>query len=169
MAILLTVYVIITIVFFLLLLLSVFLGGDMDVDLDLDGGGMSPVSLPVISVFMVTLGAMGTILTYSGVHPALTPLISMVTAGIVSGIAFWIILNVFVKTQANTVVRKSDLLGNDAEVSISIKSDRPGQIMVVTQARGRVNYTAYADGEIATGTPVRIKEKRGDGFLVEGL
>jgi hypothetical protein len=59
-----------------------------------------------------------------------------------------------------------DLVGKDGETTMPIKPGSPGQIMVVTEERGRTLVQAVSDVDIPTNAMVSIVEVVGNGVKV---
>jgi len=151
----LSVYTWVMIAFFVLLLLVLVLGDiggldfDHDVGLDVDTG-LSPLSLPVVAVFGTAFGGFGTIFEGLELGNILTPILAAIFAGLVAGGMYVVMLNVFVKTQAETRVDLASLVGYKGQVLVPIRPGQPGQVVVVTEARGRTLLQAIADETIGT-------------------
>ncbi len=150
------------------------LGADIDMDAgadigygDFGGPGISPLSVPVILVFGTVFGGVGAILEGLGWDEVVVPFVAGLAAAGVSGTLFVLLVKVFVKTQATTQVDAHALVGRDAETTMPVGPDGPGQIMIVTEERGRTLYPAYSDDAIPSNTIVRLVGIEGNGFMVE--
>ena len=75
-------------------------------------------------------------------------------------------LNVFVKTQAETKVDLAALVGYKGQVLVPVRPGQPGQIVVVTEARGRTLLQAVADQEITTDEHVVVDSVVGNSVKV---
>src|SRR3990172_8128879 len=133
----LSLYTWVMIAFLVLLLIVLVLGDIGDLGFDSDVGadidtGLSPLSLPIIAVF-ATGGAM-----------------------LVAGGMWVVMMNVFVKTQAETKVELRDLVGTKGQVMVPIRPGQTGQILVITEARGRTLVDAVADDPISTDEHVAV-------------
>jgi len=137
-----------------------------DADIGIEHGGPGPFSLPVILGFLSSFGTIGAILTYYGVHYALTPFLSIAVAVLVALVMFLIIAWMFKKLQSDSTVSYRGLIGKEATVSVSIKEGREGQIVLFTEQRGRTLVPAIADEDIPADTYVVIKEVVGDAVKV---
>ena len=170
-------YLIIGILAFIGLIISLILGGVSAIDFDIDipgidvdiggpdvdiGGGPGMLSLPVIMGFFASFGSFGAILTYYGVHPAITPFVSAFVALIVAGILFMAITWMFKHFQSDSTVSYGKLVGKEASVSVSIKDGKEGQIVLFTEQRGRTLVPAVADENIPENSRVIITELIGD-------
>ena len=120
-------YTWIMIAFFILLVLVLVLGDiggidfDHDIDTDVDTG-LSPMSLPIVAVFGASFGGYGTLLETVGfgpvLSPVLVPVLAMVFALLTAGGMYVVMLNVFVKTQAETRVDLESLKGFRGQVLV---------------------------------------------------
>ena len=168
---------------FIGLVLSFIFGGiaaiDFDVDIDIPGidvdvggpdfdvgGGPGLFSLPVILGFFASFGSLGAILTYYGMHPAVTPFISSIVAFIIAGILFMIITWMFKHFQSDSTVSYPKLVGSEASVSIPIFKGKEGQVVLFTEQRGRTLVPAISDEVISENTKVIITEVIGDSVRV---
>jgi membrane protein implicated in regulation of membrane protease activity len=180
-----TIYLIIALVCGILLMVMALFGGDfldldMDVDTDVDmdmghfeaghgdfSAGLSPLSLPIILAFGTSFGAFGVIFDTLGFSVYVTPLFSGILSVAIAGVIFVVILKVFVETQAATRVNLKQLVGKEGVVSIPIKPGEQGQIMTVTEERGRTLITAISeDEEIPTDSVVTIEKIIGNTAVV---
>jgi membrane-bound ClpP family serine protease len=80
---------------------------------------------------------------------------------------FVFLVKVFAQAQTSSNINLNDLVGKEAIVSIPLKPDSLGQIIVVTEERGRTTLTAVSDEEIATDSIVRIMKISGDSVFVK--
>src|SRR6266702_5574256 len=102
-------YTWVMIIFLMLLILVLVLGDiggldfDHDIGLDVDTG-LSPLSLPIVSAFGTAFGGFGTILETLGFGSIVTPVLAAVFAILVAGGMYVVMLNLFVKSQAETRV-----------------------------------------------------------------
>lgn len=148
-----------------------------DVDMDLDvghfepgygdaGAGLSPLSLPIVLSFGTCFGAFGTVFTAMEWNSWVIPVVSALLSFGVSALLFFIMLKVFVQTQANTQIRYESLVGKSAQVTIPIKPGVQGQVMVLTEERGRTLLAASSEEEIKTDSIVTIQEMVGGTAIV---
>ncbi len=166
-------YTWIMIAFMVLLFLVMALGDIGGIDFDHDvgvgtdvGGGLSPLSLPIISTFGAAFGGFGTIFEFLGYGEVLTPLLAAACAGLVGAGMYVVMLNVFVKTQAETKVDLTTLVGYKGQVLVPVRPGQPGQIVVVTEARGRTLLQAVSDQEVTTDEHVVIDSVVGNSVKV---
>ena len=157
---------------FLLLLFMVLILGDIggldfdhDIGLDVDTG-LSPLSLPIVASFGTAFGGFGTILETLGFGSIVTPVLAAVFAILVAGGMYVVMLNLFVKSQAETRVDLATLVGYKGQVMIPIKPGQPGQIVVVTEARGRTLLQAISDDAIGTDEHVAVDSIVGNSVKV---
>ncbi len=177
-----TVYTFIAIISALLLFVTLIFGDfidvDMDIDIDVDadvdvgfgdfgGAGISPLSLPVLLIFSTSFGSFGGIFEGLHINSVLVPFIAGMCSFGLTGGAYLVLLKVFISTQANTTVKKGDLLGKTAQVTVPINPGKPGQVMVVTTARGRTLRDALASEKISSHTEVKIIGFSGNAVRVE--
>jgi len=167
----LSLYTWVMIAFLLLLVLTLILGDiggqdfDHDIGLDVDTG-LSPLSLPIIASFGTAFGGFGTILEVLGFGELLTPLLAAVFAILVAGGMYVVMLNLFVKSQAETRVDLAALVGYKGQVMIPVRPGQPGQIVVVTPARGRTLLQAIAEEPIGTDEHVVVDSIVGNSVKV---
>jgi membrane-bound ClpP family serine protease len=165
-------YTWIMIAFIVLLFLVMVLGDIGGVDFDHDvgvgdlDGGLSPLSLPILTSFGAAFGGFGTIFEILQYGPVLTPILAAACAGLVGAGMYVLMLNVFVKTQAETKVDLAALVGYKGQVLVPIRPGQPGQVVVVTEARGRTLLQAIADQDITTDEHVVVDSVVGNSVKV---
>ncbi len=125
---------------------------------DFQGAGISPLSLPIVLAFGTTFGSVGALLEQAKYDPYFVPLLAVGASAAVAGIMYVAISKMFVKTQASSNVNPKVLVGRDATVSVAIQPGKMGQVLVVTEERGRTLVPAIADEAIPTDTAVMISE-----------
>lgn len=167
----LSIYTWIMLAFIVLLLLVLVMGDIGGVDFDHDvpsdvGTGLSPLSLPILAAFGTAFGGFGTIFEALNFGVLWTPILAVIFAGLVGGGMYVLMLNVFVKTQAETRVDLSELVGYKGQVLVPIRTGQPGQVVVVTEARGRTLLQAIADQEIGTDEHVVVDSVVGNSVKV---
>ena len=183
MAIEISLYLIITLICGITLIVMALFGfgdlGDMDFDAspDVDIGhfeaghgdvdvGLSPLSLPLVLSFGTCFGAFGTIFTSMEWNPIVVAIVAALISLGISALLFFILLKAFIQTQANTQVSFKTLVGRDAQVTIPIKPGETGQILIMTEERGRTLITATSDDELSKDTLVTIQEFVGSTAVV---
>jgi len=181
-----SIYVLITLICGILLIVMGMFGfgdfGDFDLDtadIDVDAGGfdldhgdiggLSPLSLPLILSFGTVFGLFGTLFQTMNMDPIYVPLLAAAISALISALLFFIMLKLFVQTQTSTTVSFKDLVGREATVTIPIRPPRVGQIMVITEERGRTLITATADEEVKTDSIVIIDRLVGSTAYVKEM
>ena len=167
----LSAYTLVMLVFFLILIVVLALGdiGDFGIGADIDAdvtAGLSPISLPVIAVFGTAFGAFGTLFEAFEYGVLLTPILSVALGSLTAGGVWALMLNVFVKTQAETKVDFADLVGYKGQVMIPISPGHPGQVVVITEARGRTLLQAISEQSIGTDEHVMVDSIVGNSVKV---
>ncbi len=164
-------YIWVMLVFFVLLLVVLVLGdiGGLDFDHDISADvdtGLSPMSLPIVGVFGTSFGGFGALMEILGFGPVVVPILATAFAALTAGGMYVVMLNVFVKTQAETRINLEDLKGFKGQVMVPIRPGQPGQIVVVTEARGRTLLQAIADESIGTDEHVMVDAVVGNSVKV---
>ena len=182
-----SVYLIVMLVCGLMLIVIAFLGADFGIDHDTDVGGvghdfgghdgsggvehfegghgdfsgaqLNPLSLPLVLAFGTAFGGFGAMFESMGWGVLTTPLASATISLLISGILYFAMDRLFVKTQATSTVKYANLIGKVATTTIPINAGMQGQVLIITEERGRTLLSAVASEEIPTGTSVII-----DGF-----
>jgi hypothetical protein len=142
-------------------------GGDVDLDMDADAdagisGHPSPLSIPIVLVFLTSFGALGMLLEGFEVFWIYVPVISAVVAIVIAALVFVIMIKVFAATQASSVIPLRKLIGLKGTVSVPIKKGTEGQVVVVPPNGGRILVGAIADQEIKTDAVIEVLEVVGD-------
>jgi len=135
--------------------------GDADIDAGMDAS-LSPLSLPIILVFVTSFGAFGMVLEVFDFNWIHIPFISAGIGVLIAGLMFFVMLKIFAATQSTSVVPLQKLVGMKAKVSVSIKTGNEGQIVVVRPERGRMLIGAIANENIPRDSVVEILEVVGD-------
>lgn len=154
--------------------LIVGIDADFDVDADVGHGdfggvGISPLSIPILLVFGTSFGSLGAILEALEWHYLLVPAIAVAISAIITGITYVLMVRIFVANQGSTAVGHSDLVGLEGLVSIRITKEEPGQVVVVTEQRGRITASAIAEIEIPTNSQIRVIRVVGNSVMVEKI
>lgn len=144
-------------------------GFDMDHDVghDVGGGGPSPLSMPVLLSFGTMFGISGFIIQYYYGDPIMAAGVAAILGAIMSGIMYLIMVAIFKAGEASTDFNTKDTIGEQGEVTISIQKGKIGQVLVITETRGRTLVTATADQDIPVHTRVNIVGISGDRVIVE--
>jgi hypothetical protein len=132
----------------------------------IDPGGPSVFSVRIMAAFLTAFGVGGVVGRYYALsHPAASGV------GVVAGIVMAGIVYQFAKMlylqQASSEVHVATLLGRTAEVSVAIPANGVGQVALVASGE-RMEHLARSVGGVAVprGTPVVVKELRGDSLIV---
>ena len=184
-----SIYLLIAIICVILLAFFAAMGGiadfdvDHDIGIDMDGGvevgegfgdfggpGVSPLSLPVILMWGTTFGSVGGMLeSMGGIDPMVIPAIAAIAGILGAALMFVALVKMSKMAQSDSAVNRKSLIGEDGEVWVPIKPDHSGKIVIDTKERGRGIFTAYADEELATGTPVTVIEAKTSGLKVKRM
>ena len=181
-----SVYLLIAIVSAVVLLIMAALGGfGGDVDLDFDGdvdvghfdighgdfsgAGISPLSVPIWLIFFTCFGSIGTIVEAAGHDTVMIVIVSAVSSFLMTLVTFLVLVRVFNDPKGSTAVGMGDLVGLEGQLLIPITRNEPGQVVVVSDIRGRVLAPAIADADIPTNSHVRITGVIGDSVKVEKI
>ncbi len=161
-----SVYVWIAMISILFLIVLAVLGGyGFDTDADVDGGldygefsgpGISPLSLPIVAAFGASFGSLGALFDRAGFSTLFVPVLAATGAIVVSAALFFGVQKYLVRAQASSDVQPNTLLGHDAQVTVPIRENAQGQILVITDARGRTLFPAKANEDITRDTIVEI-------------
>ena len=182
-----SIYLLIAVICVIMLAFFAMMGGiadfDTDIDIDVDGGmdvgegfgdfggaGVSPLSLPVILMWGTTFGSVGGILeSMGGIDPLAVPAIAAIAGILGAALMFYALVKMSRMAQSDSAVKHKNLIGEDGEVWVPIKPGQPGKIVIDTKERGRSIFTAIADEELGTGTPVEIIEAKTSGLKVRKM
>ena len=132
------------------------------------GTGISPLSLPVLFVFGTFFGAFGTTLEVTQALPPIgVPFFAAGFSAIITAVIYFVMVQVFVKSQATSEYRLKDLIGSAGEIMVPVGPGLRGQILVVTDAAGRTLISAVSEQSLKTGERVQIKGVEGNSLVVE--
>jgi membrane protein implicated in regulation of membrane protease activity len=129
---------------------------------------VSPLSPITIASFVTTFGGIGVLSTqFFDVDPRLSLVFATVGGLIVSGLMFLFYSQVLIRSQGSSEVRRSELIGLEAEVTVPIGENATGQVTYETKA-GRMSSMARSlDGQpIRRGQFVQIVRFVGSHVLV---
>ena len=137
------------------------MGHDVDVGVDHDygqfsGSGISPLSPPLVSAFGTTFGSIGALLEIAGFTPFLVAVSAAIAAVVVAFGLFYTIQRFLVRAQASSDVVPETLIGREANVTIPIAPGQQGQILIITEERGRSLFPAISREDIARDSIVEI-------------
>lgn len=172
----LVIWVSMAIVGFALLVMTSLIGGDSDIGGDLggdigglDAGGMSPLSLPLIAMFLATSGAVGAVMSASGFDGFTTALAAGVV-GIASFVGtYFFMQNFLMGAQGSSSYHEAEYEGKTGTVTETITEDGVGAIAVTVRG-ARAVVSARSDGRrIEAGTEVLVKRVSGSVAHVEEL
>jgi len=189
-----TVYIVVAAIFAILLLimaLSGGLSGAMDIHVDIahpdippDMGGVghdmstdsgqfsgatiSPLSLPILFAFGAFFGAFGALLEITQTFPTIVvPFFAGGMAALLTGIIFWVLVKLFAESQGKTEYKMIDLVGMAGEITIPAAPGTRGQVLVITDARGRTLLSAVSSEAVGTGDRVKVTGIQGNALVVE--
>ena len=132
-------------------------GGGVDHDFgQFTGPGVSPLSPPLLAAFGTTFGSVGALLEAVAINPILVALGAALVAFVVALGLFFLIQRYLVEAQTSSDVVPETLVGRDATVLIPISAGQNGQILVITEERGRSLFPATAREEIPRDAHVEI-------------
>ncbi len=169
-------FVAIALVGFLLLLVSALSGGHglgHEVPIEAAhqlsfGDHPSPLSLPIISLFLTAFGASGSIAFIAGAGYVLSCAVGT-GAGLGVGFAGYKLIAFFMGQQASSLVESEDLVGAIGQVSIAIPAGGVGQVNVAVKEK-RMYPSARASNAgsaIEEGARVKIISSNGNTVYVE--
>ena len=126
-------------------------GPDLPVGgLDTPDVSVSPLSPITIASFVTSFGGIGVLATqFFGVDARLSLLWATLGALLISAVMFLFYSQVLIRAQGSSEVRRADIVGLEAEVTVPIGADTLGQVTYITKS-GRMNSTARS----ATGQPI---------------
>lgn len=145
-------------------------GVDADVGMDHDiggHGGPSPLSLPVIFSFGMVFGVSGYIAEFYYGDPIMSSIIATALGIVTSIMMYLLMLYLFKMGEASTDFKAEDVVGEQGDVTIPIEKGKIGQVLVITETRGRTLVTATSDYELPAHTRVNIIGMSGDRVIVE--
>ncbi len=149
---------------FAILVISALFGGDTDVGADiggdlggLEGGGVSPLSLPAIATFLTTFGAIGSIMHVSG-SDTLTTIGISGAIGILSFVGIYVFMNNFLAgSQATSSYNEKEYEGKTGTVTETVPDTGMGAIAVTIRGSRAVISARSTHGKIPIGSEVLVK------------
>ncbi len=132
---------------------------------------VSPLSPITVATFVTTFGGVGALtLQVFNVDPRMS-LLWAVVGGLASGSLMYLFVSQFlVRSQASSEMRRSELIGMEAEVTVPIGESSPGQVSYVTKSGRMSSMARSADGRaIPRGQFVTIVRTVGPQVLVRPL
>ncbi len=138
-----------------------------------DGGAVhfSPLSPVTLSMFVATFGGAGMIYKKlldwpTAVHIPLAAVSGLVIAGLV----FLLFYKIFSVTQASSETRAAEVVGLEAEVTVSIPPGGLGQIAYTMRDSRQTSPATAADGGgIPERTPVKVVNLSGNTYVVRKI
>ncbi|HSJ54613.1 MAG TPA: hypothetical protein VLC52_12815, partial [Anaerolineae bacterium] len=117
--------------------------------LDAPDVSVSPLSPITIASFVTSFGGIGVLATqFFGVDARISLLWATAGALVISAIMFLFYSQVLIRAQGSSEIHRSDIVGLEAEVTVPIGVETPGQVTYITKS-GRMSSTARS----ATGRP----------------
>jgi hypothetical protein len=140
------------------------LGGDSDHDIGHDGPGI--FSTRVLSVFLTTFGGVGAISVAQGYGVFVSALFGL-GGGVALGYAVYQFARFLYAQQASSMVSSTDLVGQTAQVIVSIPKDGVGQVRCVIGESMVEKVARSKDGSpIPLNSTVLIEEAVGESVIV---
>lgn len=132
---------------------------------------VSPLSPITIATFITVFGGTGVISRQLfEIDPRLSLLWATAAGVVCSGLMFLFYSQFLIRSQASSEVRVRELVGLQAEVTVSIGESTPGQVTYATKAGRMSSMARSVDGSaIPRGRFVRIVRTMGPQVLVELL
>ncbi len=139
--------------------------------LDAPDVSVSPLSPITIATFITVFGGAGVIsIQLFDVSPRISLLWATLAGVVCSGLMFLFYSQFLIRSQASSEVHVRDLLGLQAEVTVPIGENTPGQVTYSTKTGRMSSMARSADGSaIPRGRFVRIVRTIGPQVLVELL
>jgi membrane protein implicated in regulation of membrane protease activity len=132
---------------------------------------VSPLSPITIASFVTTFGGIGVLSTqFFDVDPRLSLVFATVGGLIISGIMFLFYSQVLIRSQGSSEIRRSELIGTEAEVTVPIGENTTGQVTYETKAGRMSSMARSVDGRpIPRGQFVQIVRFIGSQVLVRPI
>lgn len=141
--------------------------GDLDLDGDVHGLAVSPFKPVVITAFITVFGGAGLMASSKGFNPIATFAIAVVSAFIIAGLFFKLVIVPLHKAQNTSAISQHSLIGHKAKVDLSMTGGAFGKITYII---GGNTYTAPAKSEngddILKGEAVTISAIKDNVFYV---
>lgn len=130
----------------------------------------SPWNPMVIAMFLAAFGGTGLILQELGINSLLIQLpASMASAFVIAGVLGVLLSKLLRAGESSTEVKEADLVGHEAEVTISIPEGGVGQVAFIMGGRHTSPAQSADRGSIPTGSQVKITKIIGTTFYVERI
>ena len=132
---------------------------------------MSPLSPITIATFITTFGGVGVLcIQLFGVSPPMSLLWAVLTGLAAAGLMYLFYSQFLIRSQASSELRRGELVGYQAEVTVPIGENAPGQVAVSTKSGRMTSMARSADGKpIPRGQFVQIVRIIGHQVLVVPL
>ncbi len=132
---------------------------------------VSPLSPITIATFVTVFGGTGVITTQLfNVTPGMSLLYSVLGGLACSGLMFLFYSQVLIRSQGSSEIRRSELIGLQAEVTVPISASAPGQVTYLTKSGRMSSMARSVDGEpIPRGQFVQIVRTIGPQVLVRPM
>ena len=88
-------------------------------------------------------------------------------SAVITAAVYFLMVRVFVKSQATSEYRLTDLVGSGGEITIPAEPGTRGQVLVLTDAAGRTLISAVSSQSLKTGDRVVVKAVEGHSLVVE--
>lgn len=153
-------------------------GADISVGGGMPAGGLdapdvsvSPLSPITIATFITTFGGLGALsLQLLDIDPRWSLLIAGAGAMVLAGVVYVFYSQFLIRSQASSEVRRGELIGYHAEVTIPIGEGTTGKVSYTTKAGRMSSMARTADGSaIPRGELVEIVRVVGNQVLVRPL
>lgn len=146
------------------------LDGDVDLDGDFFGFGISPLKPIVIAAFVTVFGGVGIIAEKYNLGDIISLIIALIFALAISFLIFRFVLVPLYRLQSEGPVEQKGLIGHIAKVTLAIREDQFGKITYVVNDN---TYSAPAKSDtnetIEKGEEVVIVEIENNAFYVKKL
>ena len=132
---------------------------------------VSPLSPITIATFITVFGGMGALsMQLFDLDPRWSLLIAIASGLVGSGLMYLAYTRVLLAAQGSSIVRRSELLGLQAEVTVPIGETTPGQVTYVTKTGRMSSMARSVDGRaLPRGQFVEIVQSAGPQVLVRPL
>lgn len=171
------VFIAIAIGAFVLIAGSFLFGGDHDTDHDSGDAGhefsaehdatISVFSTKVLATFLMGFGAAGALGMHYGANQLTASLIGAV-CGLLLGALMYLVLGLFYRQQASSLVATSSTTGHSGTVTVTIAEGGLGEVSLCVDGQYNTYSAASKDGrEIAKGQMVRVVRTLGSQLVVE--
>ena len=142
-----------------------------DVGHDVDAGDSEPTisvfSMKVMATMLMGFGAAGAIATNYGADYVVASLIGLLSGCVLAGLMYLVLL-LFFKQQASSLIPTEAAVGCRGAVTVSIGDGTPGEIGLSVEGQYRTFLATSQDGKaIPKGQTVRVVKMLGGQLVVE--